>query len=596
MTTTPDLRAGRRALESIEGYQLMEDLSWVQAESCWHMVIRLTIPELTGGQLPVQTDWHILVSESYPWGRLKLYPDKTAGISQTFQHQNNNSQKTVHPWRSGDLCLATSFGAFSLRGFDSEPKTADARLAWNVKRCREWMIAASKGELALPGQHFELPHFPLHFAANYIFSEDQTSFSDWKKSPFTSGYAELIHHRQGKSIFVKAFKNNRNETIHSNNWNEELDYPNVKMSRALWLRLDFLPVLEPWEAPLDWKQLKEICHKNGVDINGLLSGLYIKHSAHFPTVVLLGFPIKEVIGGPECQLHWQPIALESFDIKNGFRSEQAKAAVKVQKIFHNDQRLKWMESQNGNLAAVSSRGKLPQELRNAKVLMIGAGALGSIIAECLVRGGCEHLSLIDPDIVELGNMSRHTLTTTSLDQNKAEQLAKRLSLIFPGVEVKWNKKSITSELRYNPNFLSGYDLVLDVTGSDEVLHFLSEGLKLIATKFASLSLGMSARRLYFYHRQENEEIETSFKINFAPWLQQEFDSSEQADFPREGLGCWHPLFPARVDDVFMMGAAAVKLIEKVLDNSLQENFYTIEQVFDATHGFQGLTVKNNSAA
>ena len=34
--------------------------------------------------------------------------------------------------------------------------------------------------------------------------------------------------------------------------------------------------------------------------------------------------------------------------------------------------------------------------------------------------------------------------------------------------------------------------------------------------------------------------------------------------PREGIGCWHPLFPARIDDVWLMAAAAIKRLEETL--------------------------------
>jgi hypothetical protein len=34
--------------------------------------------------------------------------------------------------------------------------------------------------------------------------------------------------------------------------------------------------------------------------------------------------------------------------------------------------------------------------------------------------------------------------------------------------------------------------------------------------------------------------------------------------PREGVGCWHPVFPARADDVWLLASAAVKCLESAV--------------------------------
>lgn len=35
----------------------------------------------------------------------------------------------------------------------------------------------------------------------------------------------------------------------------------------------------------------------------------------------------------------------------------------------------------------------------------------------------------------------------------------------------------------------------------------------------------------------------------------------EQELPREGIGCWHPVFPARFDDITMMATHAVKCLE-----------------------------------
>ncbi|MBL0240398.1 MAG: hypothetical protein IPQ00_07480 [Chloracidobacterium sp.] len=47
------------------------------------------------------------------------------------------------------------------------------------------------------------------------------------------------------------------------------------------------------------------------------------------------------------------------------------------------------------------------------------------------------------------------------------------------------------------------------------------------------------------------------------------DAAENADVipPREGVGCWHPVFPARADDIWMWGSIAIKVLLQSLDGS-----------------------------
>jgi hypothetical protein len=49
-----------------------------------------------------------------------------------------------------------------------------------------------------------------------------------------------------------------------------------------------------------------------------------------------------------------------------------------------------------------------------------------------------------------------------------------------------------------------------------------------------------------------------------PWLKYELKEYANQELPREGIGCWHPVFPARVDDVWLMVSVAVKHLESVI--------------------------------
>lgn len=59
---------------------------------------------------------------------------------------------------------------------------------------------------------------------------------------------------------------------------------------------------------------------------------------------------------------------------------------------------------------LSEIGKKGQEkLKNSKVLIIGIGGLGSIVAYYLASSGIGYIGIVDPDIVELSNLQRQIL-------------------------------------------------------------------------------------------------------------------------------------------------------------------------------------------
>src|SRR5436190_946765 len=86
---------------------------------------------------------------------------------------------------------------------------------------------------------------------------------------------------------------------------------------------------------------------------------------------------------------------------------------------------------------IGSEGQ--EKLGAAKVLVIGCGALGSVICEQLTRAGVGTLRIVDRDIVELTNLQRQTLFTEyDVKQGlpKAVAAANRLAQINSQVRIE----------------------------------------------------------------------------------------------------------------------------------------------------------------
>jgi molybdopterin-synthase adenylyltransferase len=108
-------------------------------------------------------------------------------------------------------------------------------------------------------------------------------------------------------------------------------------------------------------------------------------------------------------------------------------------------------------------GKGQIRLRQARVLVVGAGGLGSPSAYYLAAAGVGTLGLIDPDEVELSNLQRQILHgTADIGRKKVESAQAKLTTLNPGVAIKLYP--VRLELENAVEILKGYDFILD--GSD----------------------------------------------------------------------------------------------------------------------------------
>jgi molybdopterin-synthase adenylyltransferase len=76
-------------------------------------------------------------------------------------------------------------------------------------------------------------------------------------------------------------------------------------------------------------------------------------------------------------------------------------------------------------------------LDHTKVLIVGAGGLGVPAALRLAQAGVVHITLIDPERIELSNLARQIIYRTSdVGLFKAEVAARRLTVRFPHLEMQ----------------------------------------------------------------------------------------------------------------------------------------------------------------
>ena len=253
-------------------------------------------------------------------------------------------------------------------------------------------------------------------------------------------------------------------------------------------------------------------------------------------------------------------------------------------ILRNDLRLDWIQSENWDSEQISTRGRLSSPLIEKRVFLVGAGALGSVLAEILARQGVQDLTINDPDLLQAGNLTRHTLTLSDLNANKAQSLAGRLNLTLPQSRVEAIPERFPPGETNSQEIIQGSQVIIDSTGSDEVLYEFEQYAWKEEKNFYSLSLGYGARRLYCFHARSASFPAGKFSKCIQPWLALEREENSEVLMPMEGIGCWHPVFPARIDDIWMLASAGVKWIESLMRSSTEdtedEELIVFEQIWE----------------
>lgn len=584
ITPESNLLKARRALDGIPEVKLLDDWKWEDKFEKWYLHFSLTLGLPSGTQIPQTTNWYITVDSLYPLGSIKVYPDINEGIEVTFPHQGFNNEKCKNGlWRKGTLCLDTGVRALGRYGYDYEPYEPDERLAWHILRAIIWVRAASQDKLSLPGEPFELPDFPLESIDILAFSEDIITYMEWESTEYRYGIAELDCHKDKPSIYiVKHFKTIGRKDVKGVQWGQYLskfirDTPFL----AFWVMLKEVPVIHPWQAPHTFSELNEICSRQNVNLLELL-----RQSAHCfrdgrPHITIIGFPIPERIGEPYAIIYWQafklPVLSFGKQTAKGFRTNEAGRWLRDKtEVLRNNFKLEWMHTQNWNYNDILNRGKLQESVISKSILIIGAGTIGSTLSELLVRAGVCDITIMDGDSLSVGNLSRHTLGIEEVGLNKAFCLEDRLNKIGVHSNVKCITNNFEIDDKVNER-LEKFNVILDCTGEDKVLHYLSV-LEFKKPKiFASVSVGLGAKRLFLFMTKAKAFECNKFIEAISPWLTLELDEYKDKELPRDGIGCWSPVFPARADDIWIASSTALKVIESFILNPTEE---PIVEVFE----------------
>lgn len=238
----------------------------------------------------------------------------------------------------------------------------------------------------------------------------------------------------------------------------------------------------------------------------------------------------------------------------------------------------WASSHNCSYEYFFGRGCLPSTIADKKILIVGIGAIGSMVAKTLVRSGAKFLDFYDVDLKEPGNICRSEYEFLSGISDKTYELVGILHSISPFVKCEIPSETLDSGIKLAldndvvkktvQEVLNKYDIIFDCS-TDDGMMFALDRLTLRA-KLINLSISNHA-----------SELVCAFGGNIIETIKFIFGHLVDSDttdmfYP---TGCWSPTFKASYNDIASKVQFALKHIIWMLSLVEPEtSFYISEKV------------------
>lgn len=171
-----------------------------------------------------------------------------------------------------------------------------------------------------------------------------------------------------------------------------------------------------------------------------------------------------------------------------------------------------------NYAFLSEQGM--DNVRNQRIVIVGAGGVGSWVATMLTRSGVGHLRIIDFDQVSLSSLNRHAVANLKdVGTSKVESLRNHLLKIAPWVHIDvknqlWNLES-AQDLIFGDDFKPTYivDCIDNIDTKVDLLAFCYENkLQVISSGGAACKSDPTRINISDISKTEEDPLSRSVRI------------------------------------------------------------------------------------
>lgn len=122
------------------------------------------------------------------------------------------------------------------------------------------------------------------------------------------------------------------------------------------------------------------------------------------------------------------------------------------------------------------------KLKNAKVLVVGAGGLGSPVLLYLAAAGIGKIGMIDNDRVDISNLQRQVLyNTNDIGQSKAKTATDKLKSINPNIDLDCYEENLSTSNALE--IIQKYDLIIDGTDNFPTRYLINDACTILEKPF-----------------------------------------------------------------------------------------------------------------
>lgn len=525
----------------------------------------LSATNLSGFPQEIDLDFHI--PEHYPFGKIEVYPAENASEPFGFPHQDSVS---------GKLCLLRKDDA----PFDI------TRLAVYADWAAQWLVDAANGTLLAQDDPYELPDFTskatksdlLNHRFRLLIDETEDAFDCWSSLVRDWGIVHLRRVSGRSSMFATQFVD-RNETlIRETAFSSAVISTSARTLRTTWALLPSL-VAARHRPPQDFGELRMLFARSNISLRQVLKIAWSKAGDRPTSTVLLGMPLSRRVGHEPVEIHWQPMIIPSPRTSKASTSKALKRKAASEEVFAYEWRhgafrdsmpIVWGWSENVSEERQFQRGSHPDSLRTMEVSIVGCGALGAPIAESFARGGVRKVHLFDSQIVEYGNLCRHTLDGRHTGFGKADALAFRLAASHPTSKIVGHLKEIPFTTidkadRIALESLRRSSLLVDCSTDTGAFNWLSRHARLNGQRLASMFIDANATTLTLVLSGKQTSAESVFRKLMSSIAERETPidpSGYFSDLDKDALvlpaGCWQPTFPGLNSHIWLLAYSAVE--------------------------------------
>lgn len=371
---------------------------------------------------------------------------------------------------------------------------------------------------------------------------------------FTSNLRDGIHKgKHVKNLLLQFISDARKAEIMNCSWNT--NYKLQEQQPCLYCVLSNPPALYDKFAVKNLSDLNACLSLEQLNFIHLFEKANRKKMNGRVVPLLLGYKI------PGEKIHWQALMLKvgEFPIYGIPQLHDGKKMGKWCTMFR-EGNIEWAMTFDSSYDNYFGRGHFHDKFTEMNILVLGVGAVGSMVARTLVKCGCKKLTLCDFDVKKPENVCRSEYTFMSGVCDKAFELATLLSDESPHVSIVALTNEIECKLKLveqggngEHEELSQYDLIFDCTTDDDIMLIL-ERLKLSST-IVNLSITNHAK-----------ELVCGFSPNVSNFVRIAFKDILNNDYKDiyAPTGCWSPTFRASYNDIALMVQYAMKHIHNMI--------------------------------